>query len=178
MRFAFVMLLVLTTPSVSAAGVYKNVQPDGTIVYSDRPAEGAEEIKLPELQTYTPAPIPESDTAGAARTEAGSESAGYKTVAISSPENDATLRDNAGNVSVNLRIEPPLKPNHTVDIRMDGKSIGKGRGSAVNLTNVDRGTHTLEAVIVDESGKEIGRTGSVVFHLNRASIRKKAPAPP
>ena len=175
MRLTLVIVLLVTPPLLLAGAVYKNVQPDGTVVYSDQPAQGAEELKLPELQTYTPTPIRGGDdqdrAASAAADPAGF--AGYQTVAVSSPEDDATLRDNAGTVSVSLTLEPALQVKHSVDIRMDGQSIGKGRGTSISLTNVDRGTHTLLAVVLDETGKEVGRSDTLTFHLNRASLPRK-----
>jgi len=170
-------LLLLAPPLAFAAGVYKNVQPDGTIIYSDQKAEGAEELKLPELQTYTAPPLGGDKAADAASGAAvdPAVSVGYKSIVISTPENDATLRDNAGNVAVTLTLQPPLEVKHSVDIRMDGRSIGKGRGTSISLTNVDRGTHTLEAVVLDENGKEVGRSATTTFHLNRVSVSRAKP---
>jgi hypothetical protein len=37
----------------------------------------------------------------------------------------------------------------------------------VTLTDVDRGTHTVQAAIKDAQGKEIARSNSVIFHLKR-----------
>ena len=176
MRLTVVTVLLLASPLAFAAAVYKNVQPDGTITYSDQKAEGAEELKLPELQTYTAPPLG-GDRASDAATGAAdpADAIGYKSIVIGSPENDTTLRDNAGNVSVSLTLEPALQVKHSVDIRMDGQSIGKGRGTTISLTNVDRGTHTIEAVVLDETGKEVARSAPTVFHLNRASAPRKQP---
>ena len=124
MRLTLVIVLLVTPPLLLAGAVYKNVQPDGTVVYSDQPAQGAEELKLPELQTYTQTPIRGGDDQDGAASAAADPAgfAGYQTVAVSSPEDDATLRDNAGTVSVSLTLEPALQVKHSVDIRMANPS--------------------------------------------------------
>ena len=171
------MLALLVVIPVQAAGIYKIVQPDGTVVYSDRPAQGAEEVKLPELQTYTPPPSP----AGLPNLDAlrpPTDEAAYERFVIASPANDATLRDNGGNVSISLDLAPGLKPGHSVDIRMDGESLGKGAGTSITLTNVDRGSHTVQAVVVDADGQQVATTPSITFHLQRVAGPVKAPRAP
>ena len=170
MRALAVIACVLAAGALPAATVYKNVQPDGTVIYSDIPSAGAEEIDLPEIQFYT-APRLDTDLGSddAAGQAAEQDSEGYDTFAIASPENDATLRDNAGNVSISLEIQPALRAGHQIDIRLDGTSIGRGSGTSVALTNVDRGTHTVQALVLDGDGREVASTGSVTFHLRRAT---------
>ena len=172
MRAFMLTLGLVATLSVAATPltVYKNVQPDGTIVYSDKPDEGAKELKLPEIQIYTPPPLPEGDDRAANGGAAGFT--GYESFAISSPANDETVRDNGGSVSIALTLKPSLQSGHVVDIRMDGASIGRGSSTSITLTNVDRGSHTVQAAVLDGDGAEVARTDSVTFHLKRASAIK------
>ena len=51
------LLLVLLTGLVQAA-VYKTVTETGEVIYSDTPTQGSERVRLPELPTYTPPPLP------------------------------------------------------------------------------------------------------------------------
>ena len=172
MRIMLCIASLLAAASTAAQTVYKNVQPDGTITYSDRPTEGAEPLKLPEIQLYTAPPL-DSDAAlaGSSRQAAGErdDGQGYRTFAITSPADDEAVRDNGGNVSITLQLEPELRAGHVIDIRMDGSLIGRGSSTSVSLTNVDRGSHTVQAVITDESGNQVAATDSVTFHLRRVS---------
>jgi len=150
------------------AKIYKWVMPDGSIQYSDRPQEeGARPVELPPLQTYSAPPAPPAADAAA---EGGEPQAkGYETVEVVRPEPDETIRDNGGTISVEIVIEPPLQRDHTVEILFDGQSIGSGRATAASITNVDRGSHTVSAVVKDASGKSVATAPAVTFHLKKVS---------
>ena len=160
------ILLVSLMSSVSTvAQIYKRVLPDGTVQFSDRPQSGAEEVRLRRVQTYdgagaTPDGLPAKSAAPAAF-------AGYTKFQVSTPVQDATLRDNNGSVSVKFLLTPPLRPGHTVDILMDSQVLGSGRSLSLTLTNVDRGTHSVAAVVRDENGQEVARAPATTFHLKR-----------
>jgi len=164
MRIVVLCLLSLAWVALQAQ-VYKTVLPDGTVTYTDRPQPGAEEIKVAPVQTYDAPFIP----AGTLAPKEEKKVFSYKAFAVASPANDQALRDNAGNVSISLQLEPELRENHTIEIRVDGKSVGKGRTLAVALSNVDRGSHSVQAVITDHEGKTVITTDAVTFHLLRAA---------
>ena len=154
------------------AKIYKFVLPDGTVVYSDTPPEkGAREVELPPLQTFTPPPLPPSSPA----LTVDEPAADYESFEVASPANDEAIRDNGGSVKVGLKIAPALRSGHEVEIFVDGTSVGRGRGSSATLTDVDRGSHSVYATIVDGEGKEVARTPSITFHLQRVHIRRKQP---
>jgi len=160
------MLCLLVTVPASAE-IYRWTNPDGRVVYSDRPQSAdAEAVQLPPLQTYTPQALPSSGSAGNA--SAGKQQdAGYKELAVTSPANDVVLRDNGGTVSVQVKIDPPLRRGHRIEIVLDGKPVGRGAGTSVSLANVDRGTHSVSAVVVDGDGKTLVQASAVTFHLKR-----------
>ena len=168
MRTLLSLMLCLATSHALAAGIFKQVLDDGTVLYSDKASPGAVEVFLPPLQTFQAQSVPLADSDGEDG-EVVPAFPGYESFSIVQPANNETLRDNGGNVAVSLAVKPELQPGHRVDIRMNGTSLGVGGSTSLSLTNVDRGTHTLHAVIQDASGKEVASTGSVVFHLHRAS---------
>lgn len=157
------------------AKVYKWVMPDGSIEYSDRPQEeGARAVELPPLQTYSAPPIPPAG--GSAPADGEPEAKGYEALEVVQPKPDETLRDTGGTISVQIRLEPALQRDHTVEILFDGQSIGSGRATAASITNVDRGSHTVSAVVKDADGKELARADDVTFFLKKTS--KLLPARP
>ena len=164
MRLILSFLLTLFVCSSGAETVYKTVDEDGKIIFSDKPSESAEEINLQELQTIkNPNPgksvsrpkLPDEDTAVI-----------YKTFLVSKPENGSGIRSNSGNVNISVSLEPPLRRGHKILISMDGKEIGIGYSAS--LQGVDRGTHSISASVVDGSGKKLISTSST-FSLLRAS---------
>jgi hypothetical protein len=77
-------------------------------------------------------------------------------------------------VVAKLRLEPPLLPGNKVAIGIDGKRQTNQPTTGTDFTlTVERGTHSVIAVIEDEAGKEICRSSPVTFHVRQPS--KQAP---
>ncbi len=166
-KLAFILSLVLAVGVAQAQQIYKYTLSNGDVVYSDRPPppDQGEEIKLEPLQGFSLPPAPPLADSTAKKDEP--EAVGYQEFTVTSPTNDTTIRDNGGNVRVNLSLVPGLRNGDSIELMMDGQSIGSGKSTSVTLTEVDRGTHTVQAAVKDAEGKEIARSNSVIFHLKR-----------
>ena len=89
-------------------------------------------------------------------------------VAITSPANNASYRDNAGNVAIGTRVLPDLSPGHRLLLELDGKLTQlEPDDSEILLSNVSRGTHNIKLVVVDHRGNELATSASRQFHLQR-----------
>lgn len=169
-RFPYALLLLAAVACTARAmTVYKMVQPDGTVVYSDQPQPGAKKMDVQPAQTYQAPPLPAPVAPQQPPTPAKTFQ-GYKKFVVSSPGQDATLRDNQGNVSISLELQPALQPGNEIQIIMDGKPLGTGRSTSISLTNVDRGAHTVQAKVLDASGKTLATTPPVTFYLHHTSV--------
>ena len=166
-KVAFLACLMLALGSAQAGKIVKYTLPDGRVIYSDKPppeATSGEEVTVEPLQTFSAPPARPLESSS---TKKEPEPQGYEEFKVTSPTNDATIRDNGGNVRVSLSLTPGLQSGHSIEVIMDGKSIGSGKGTTVTLTEVDRGTHTVQATVKDADGKEVARSNSVIFHLKR-----------
>jgi hypothetical protein len=165
--------LVLIVGSAQAEKVYKVIQPDGTVEYTDAPPadEPAKEIRVEPINTIE-APAP---SAGSSGQPTDSAQAGYSEVRITSPANDVSIRDNAGNVNVDVSLEPALRSGDKIDLLLDGQSVGGGKKTAITLTDMERGTHSLQALVKDASGKVVARSNTVTFTLQRRSVILQPP---
>lgn len=161
---ALILLAAVALPA--GADVYKWVDTQGNVTYSDTPQPGAEEIDIGPLQTYEAPALPRFEPA-----PKEPEPPGYGEFRVIMPIDDETLRDNGGNIEIKLALSPQLSGTHKLAIFMDGRDLGgDGRAMSVNLQNVDRGTHTVYATVVDEKGKQVAKTRSVRFYLHRGSL--------
>ena len=163
------LLLVLVTGLVQAA-VYKTVTESGEVIYSDTPTGNAERMRLPELPTYTPPPLPKSMASPAKQPVKKSL---YNSMVISEPEDDATLRDNQGLVQVSIELNPPLMTQlgHKIQYYLDDNPHGSPvENVVVGFSNIDRGTHTVSAYVIDQDEKPVMSSPAVTFHLHRESI--------
>jgi len=172
------LLLMLGPAGHGLAAVYKWVDEQGNVIYSDQPRPGAEQLKVPPVPTYSAPPLPpRSSGAGAPKAEAPA----YTHVSIVQPSHDSTVRNNAGVVVISALLEPPLRTDlgHKIVLSMDGTPIGEpGPSTAIQLSNVDRGTHTLQVSVVDDAGKVLVTSDPSTFHMRRVSILHPKPAPP
>ena len=170
LRTAYFLCLMLALGTAQAGKIYKWTLSNGDVVYSDKPppSEQADEVTLEPLQTFSAPPAPSLDDEDDEPKAA--EPQGYEEFKVTSPTNDATIRDNGGNVRVSLSLTPGLQSGHSIEVMIDGQPIGSGKSTSLTLTEVDRGTHTVQATIKDSDGKEVARSNSVIFHLKRGGV--------
>jgi len=164
-------ILLLVLAAGVHAEVYKSVNESGEVVYSDQPSPNAQRMKLPELPTYSPPPIP-SFSAGTSQTKPVAASP-YKSVKIVVPENDATVRDNQGIVRVEVALDPSLmvQQGHKIQFYLNGEPHGVPVGTtSISFSNLDRGTYTLTSSVVNAEGAVLSSAAPVVFHLHRESV--------
>ncbi|NOX76627.1 MAG: DUF4124 domain-containing protein [Gammaproteobacteria bacterium] len=156
------------------AAIYKHTNPDGSVEFSDIPTdEHAKIITLPPGNSIPAPPRPPPRTTRKAKSSANADSGEaeqYTTLAITQPADNNALRSNAGNVTINVKLTPALQGGHVLIIQMDGKTVAKGRETTTTLNSVDRGTHSLQAQVVDKKGKVLIRAKSTTFHLLRTSV--------
>lgn len=166
-------------PALAVAGVYKWVDPDGTVHYSDKPQPGAEEVRVPPPQTYTPTPY----TPITPRPEATAAPAEYTSLSIASPAPDANIWDNTGAIPISFSIEPALDSGrgHQLVVLIDGKTLPPTKSTSTTLENIERGSHTLQGQVVDAAGNVLISSPAITVHLHRQSVfgpnRARPPAP-
>ncbi len=175
MRYILISLLTFSS-LIAAQEVYKTTEPDGVPLFSDRNRVGAEKLEidpLPTIKIHTPVDRPAT---GSNKLSAGSETPVYARIAIENPVDDSVVWAKGESMAVFVVTEPEFVSGtgHAIGLRLDGKltDVRSQRGN-ITLMNVDRGTHTLQAVILDSSGRVIAESGLVTFHLKRHSILHK-----
>ncbi len=152
--------------------VYKRVNPDGSVEYSDQPIEDAEVMKVPKGSTFTMPSTSVGSRSSSNRSQSNADtSASYESLEISSPKNDEAIRSNEGRVTALAKSVPSLIRGHSFRWRMDGRVLHQEISSPVlQMTSVNRGTHNLEVDIVDADGKVVISSEKIVFHLQRVSV--------
>jgi hypothetical protein len=174
----FVLLIALIPTVLVAAEVYRWVDDDGTVHYSDRPQEGAETVIIQEAQTFSTPAAKTTRNASSVPTgeaEAADEepAASYSSFEITSPRQEEVFWNIGGQLNVSLRATPRIRSGHTIFLVMDGREVQqlpRGRMQA-SLTDVFRGTHQLHAEVRDTGGKTIARTDTVQFTVQQTSIQ-------
>jgi len=167
------LLCLLTSPPLGA-GIYKTIDEEGNVYYSDRPTPGAEKVELPPPTVYTPPKLPAAGSPAASK-QTDSKPA-YESLRILSPKPDEAIRSNNGDLIVEWAVDPPLKrrQGHRLMLILDGQEV-PATGGRHQFKNLDRGTHTLSARILDRRGRVLAEAEPVTFHLLRISIITNPP---
>jgi hypothetical protein len=172
-----ILILLVLVACQANAEIYKSINADGEVVYSDTPSKGAETVKMPALPTYTPPPVPASSYSPAQTQEKKDY---YKTFAFISPVNEETVRNNLGILNIEAKLTPVLQGRlgHRVQFYLNGEPYGEPVGkTSLTISNLDRGEYTLSAAVVDSSGAAQITTDDVVVYMKRHSILNPPNAP-
>jgi hypothetical protein len=165
------MLLLLVAFSVNAATtVYKVKNPDGSISYSDVPQDNAEVMQVEPVPTVPAVPV---DRSGYSATPEPADSGpAYTQFNIVAPANDQAFQSPEGSVDVRVLLEPSLQGSHSLEYWLDGALYQTSEAHALQLSDIDRGTHTLQVKIVDGTGQVIDNR-SATFTVHRPIIKPK-----
>ncbi len=182
-----VLALSSVSADLEAAQVYRHVDANGNVVFSDQPAGGSK-VKLTPLSVVpsteaAPSRAPASRGVSSSPSETASRSRpsapavdvsfrGYTRFFIQSPSNEETLpTGQAGNLAVRLAIEPQLRPEHKVRVTVDGAPSQSAMNSSVFMVpGLERGKHVIQAELLDASGRVRQTTEPRVVYVQRASV--------
>lgn len=162
-----ISLLALTS-MVAADPLYKWVDDQGNVHYSDKPQPGAKKITLPKATTFVapkvvqPAPLPDATQTQPAGPQP------YTQIIVSAPKDQDTVW-NTDTVTVGVALTPALQPGDTVTISVDGSSQTVAATSAT-FTGLERGEHAVTATVNGPRGTSL--TTQSVFYLQHATVKK------
>lgn len=169
-------LLAVTLITFNAfAQMYKGVDGEGNIVYSDKPFADSKQFTPPAITVVDPLEVPAKEEEVVKEEEPSTETS-YKSFSISAPKNDETIR-NVPNLTVSLKLTPALsvKEGHNIWLFMDGKPLIKNnKGLLLQIGRVDRGEHTLQADVRNKKGQVIKQTQSITVHVKHSVVQKRA----
>jgi hypothetical protein len=173
---AFVAISTISVFAFAAESkIYKTVDKYGNVVFTDvAPNDSSATVEVQPANSF-PAPSSPRAASRAPSPPPAQDLPGYEHIAITSPTNELAVRDNAGNLSVSVELDPGLNraQGHELQLLMDGSPLSNAAGSSFALANVDRGTHRLLAQVVDADGKAIITSEPITFHMLRASQIKR-----
>ncbi len=161
---------------VLADEIYRWVDDQGQVHYSDVPRDGAEQVELKPAQTFVGQRVNRTSSAPEPEDESV---APYSSLEITSPAQEETIWNTGGVITVAVNPVPGLKPGHSLNISYDGNLVGGGglRTTSTQLSGVYRGAHTLQATIVDAAGNTLITAPPVTFYYQRSTQENVVPTP-
>lgn len=166
MRIGSLFLLLALSLSIFSAHaeIYRWVDAQGRVMYGDDPPNksNAKRVALPTL-TVADGFVPHQTEAQPAQQKEDDEA--YSDFKITSPESGEAVRANGGNLTVTIGLKPKLKAGDGITLYLDSKQVASGSSLSFPLTELERGNHTVFAVLNDASGNIIQNTETVTFSL-------------
>jgi Domain of unknown function (DUF4124) len=173
MRVVLFTLMSIACTAALSATVYKWVDENGVTHYSDQPHENAEKVQVAQPQTYK-APRVSAPAAAPPAPQARPPNS-YLSCDVVMPANDQTL-PNADSVSTAVQVNPVPRDGDQVFLLLDGQRVPNfpASGGSYTISPIDRGTHSLQAVVQDNSGKTLCQSASVSFTVLQPSVLNPA----
>ena len=174
------LLLVILLPLNIQAGLYKGLDEDGSVVYSDKPFAGSQKHKLAPISVVDAPKVIEKTVADDESEEDEGEEkpqVNYTRFRIVAPSHQQVIWNN-DSLSVALVLEPSLNTagGDYLSLLMDGKTVVKKTLSQlIQLPRAERGEHRLQALLRNRKGKVVKRSQTVTVHIKQTVVPAKSP---
>lgn len=174
MMWRLIVLCVIAIPLVASAEIYRYVNPDGSVTYTDQPRPGSKDVTLPpDSVSNTPdtqkpsEPKQQQDK----KTEQTVPAADYyKSFSIADPADGRTFQ-NQRKIRIIIKVEPELRETDSIQLFLDGQSYGAPQKNNIfYLNNVSRGSHVLSANLLDDKGNVIKQAAEVKIFIHYAHV--------
>ncbi len=176
MRYLLISLLLLyqitaltEEPAQDNGTVYRSIDEDGSVQYSDKPTPDSEAVKLQQPTILPATPVQRPATTTIQKKQQKSQY--YQSLRITRPGKQETLRGGQGIVEVSVAIQPALQDGHQLEILLDGNAQ-RADTTSLTLQNVYRGEHQLQARILDAQGKALLESERITFFMHRPTVAK------
>ena len=168
----FLALIALSAACYAIAEVYRVVNADGTVTYTDNPPAGdptVESVDLPTINTQPGLQMP--SMAKKAADKEGEEFSGYE-VSIVSPAPGATIPPGYEQIPVKVSTTPGLQQGHLIQLMSNGQAYGSpSPRTSFSISPLIRGEHSIQAKILDSNNDVVGQSGTTTVHVKRHSIQ-------
>ena len=165
------IFITLVTGGLGNAAVYKYIDENGNVAYSDKPVQGSKKLKIHSTR-------PSSESSSEDGEGSDGESSGdreladenqvvYKSLDILTPKSGKVIDERSGAVQIIFLPTPSLGKTDQLVITVDGKDISKGRDANFSLSNLARGGHTVNGKIIDANGKTKITSNVVTFEVGK-----------
>lgn len=176
-------LLMMFTVTPLTAQVYKTVDADGNVTYTDQPPkDGSGPIKLApisviETPEYVTAPKESATAEGDENSKQSLKTLRnkYRNFAIVSPQAEESIWHPDSPVSVAWNAGSQLQEGMTVSVSVDGRQQAITTANVVPVPGLDRGEHTVTAELLNASNQKIATAEPVIFFIRRPSVNRPRP---
>lgn len=167
--FSGAVLFYLILTGSSYAQVYKWIDNQGIVHFSDTPHTGAQPLQLNAVQQSTPPAL--SSKTNTVSTKSLTNQHQYQEINISQPLNESTIRNNQGSFLVAVELVPKLMSGDVFQLLLDGKAYGDEQTEVVfEVDGINRGAHTLQVQVLNAQGLVLITSTKITLFMHRPRI--------
>lgn len=163
----------------ASAEIYRIVDEEGKVTFTDKPPHGAptkEKVHLPTANIQPALKIAPAVKA------VEDEIDGYQEIAILAPTQDTTIPPGQETMTVQVGLKPTLKTDHLIQLLLNGQSYGLPTATtSFSIGSLIRGEHSVQVQVVDTEGNVVGLSNTTTIHVKRGSAlhpNNIKPSPP
>jgi hypothetical protein len=169
-------LVLWIVSSTASAQIYKSVDENGVVTFSDVPPAASSGKKTAIVKPNVTNSMPGLSPALKSPEAATIDDPAARTVSIASPLNNATIPMGAGIFDVTAELGAPLADDEVLALYLDDEMVDDPQRSTVwTLTYVIRGPHTLQVRRLSQAGETISQSERVTVFVLRPSVLRAAP---
>ncbi|MFC6925083.1 DUF4124 domain-containing protein [Microbulbifer taiwanensis] len=155
--------------------IYKSVGPDGRVVFSDTAPSGGKvekvEIGPTNVQPAVRKPLPVRKLSPKDQAPPREEDEGYTgpvDIAIVSPLDGATIPPGQRFIALQVNVVPQYPEGSQFFAVVDGQPWrGGSAGSSLDISALERGSHSVQAVLVDARGAVLAQSQVITIFVKR-----------
>lgn len=157
--------------------IYKTTGPNGEVVFTDTPPVGADKDKTEKVEIgptnvqpiALPRPLPTRKLSP--RDQADDRDDRYTgpyRIAIVNPVDGATIPPGQRTVVLQVALDPVPRGGHQFFAVVDGQPWrGGSSGTSLDISAMERGTHSVQAVLTDPAGNVLARSQPITVYVKR-----------
>jgi len=176
-NYSFSLFLLLCLAQLSHAEIYREIDKEGNVSFTDRNSTKADQLNLPPANIIKSTPQTSNDTDNRSSLKQVNDRTQYE-LNIISPVQNENIRSDIGNITLDWATQPPLdiNENYTYSIFVDQQPLVQNlRSASYMLENINRGSHKIQITLEDEDGITVSKSTELTIHLHRFSIKHRAP---
>ncbi|MCD9459308.1 DUF4124 domain-containing protein [Marinibactrum halimedae] len=160
--------LGICTNLIAQPPIYKTVDENGNITYSDNPPD--KDSKPYQLPSINSQPAHSTEGFPKAREKTTTQATENYYISIASPADDQAIPPGQLSVSIVGSIEPAPKEALTFELVVDGSVALTGSSPTFVLSPLLRGTHIASIRAIDKDGNLVTASNNITFHVIRPNV--------
>lgn len=165
-RFASIGLISLLACQCAVAEIYKTVDKEGRVTYSDVPPPKGN-VKPIELKTINTTPPPSDMPIRLSPNNTQQQANQTYEVLMTAPANGTTLMVNERSVTMSINLNQGLQEGDALVYKIDGNELIKTTELSFTLEEPPRGEHSLSVEVIDSEGNILAQSDTTTIMVMR-----------